>query len=88
MLPTLDRRAASSDPTREVKFQVIIKPLDEHFTHGEIERCDKAALMAALAKCADLVEEVLRKVPQRERPNPTLPVPASMKRYVNGSGAQ
>lgn len=86
MLPTLDRRAKSADPEREVKFQIIVKPLDDYFTHGELERCDKAALQAALAKCADDIEAVLRKVPLRDRPHPTLPVPESMKRRTNGSG--
>lgn len=84
MQPTLDRRAKSADPQRELKFQIIVKPLDEFFTHGEIERCDKRALQQALAKCADEIVRVLRKVPRRDRPHPTLPLPESMRRYVNG----
>jgi len=64
LLVSLDRRADGAG-NREVKFQLIIKPLDATHTHGEIERADKPALMAALAKAADEIVEVLRRVPPK-----------------------
>lgn len=80
---TLDRRCTGADPAEENKFQLIVKPLDQHHTHGELQRCDKAAVMAALAKCADEIEGILRRVPLRDKPHPTMPLPKSL---VNGSG--
>lgn len=64
MLVTLDRRAEGAG-NREVKFQLTITPLDHTHTHGEIERADKPALMAALARAADEIVEVLRRVPPK-----------------------
>ena len=64
MLVMLDRRADGAG-NKEVKFQLIIKPLDHTHTHGEIERADKPALMAALAKAADEIVEVLKRVPPK-----------------------
>lgn len=79
MFVTLDRRARGADPAEENKFQLVIKPLDEHHTHGEISRADRPALMAALAKCADEIEAILRRVPVRDHRLPPQPLPDSMK---------
>jgi len=62
---TLDRRAAGADPKRENKFQLTVKAIDATHTHGELERCDRAAVMAALAKAADEIEAILRRVPPK-----------------------
>lgn len=64
MLVTLDRRADGAGG-REVKFQLVIQPIDATHTHGEIERADKPALMAALAKAADEIVAILRQVPPK-----------------------
>lgn len=64
MLVTLDRRAEGAQG-KDVKFQLIVKPIDSHHTHGEIERADKAEMMAALAKCADEIVAILRRVPRK-----------------------
>lgn len=61
----LDRRAEAVGG-REVKFALQIKPLDQYHTHGELERCDKAAVMAALAKCATEIVEILKRVPPKQ----------------------
>jgi len=61
---TLDRRAEGAGG-KDVKFELIVKPLDATHTHGEIERCDKAAVMAVLAKAADEIVLILRRVPPK-----------------------
>lgn len=64
MLVALDRRADGAGG-KEVKFQLIVKPLDHTHTHGEIERADRGAIMAALARAADEIVEILRHVPPK-----------------------
>lgn len=78
MLIQLDRRADGAGG-REVKFALQIKPLDEHHTHGELNRADRAAIMQALARAADEIVEVLRRVPVRDPHLPPQPLPPSMQ---------
>jgi hypothetical protein len=73
----LERRAAGADGT-DVKFALQIQPIDHTHTHGELERCDKTAVMAILAKAADEIVEVLRRVPVRDHRLPPPPLPASL----------
>ena len=60
----LDRRAEGAGG-REVKFELAMRPLDQYHTHGEMERCDKDAVMAALSAAADTIEGILRRVPPK-----------------------
>lgn len=59
---SVDRRADGA--SKEVKFVVEARSLDGH-THGEIERGDKQAIMAALSRCADEIVAVLRRTPPK-----------------------
>ena len=59
MVIGIERRAPSAEPGREVKFEVLVKPIDEHHTHGELTRCDRAAVVKALVKAADEIQRVL-----------------------------
>lgn len=67
MLPTLDRRAEGAQG-KDVKFQIIVKPLDQYHTHGELERADKQAIQGALARAADEIVAILRRVPPKQKP--------------------
>jgi hypothetical protein len=61
---SLDRRDDGAGG-KEVKFELIVKPLDSTHTHGELERCDKTAVMLVLKKAADEIVEILRRVPPK-----------------------
>lgn len=73
----LDRRAEGAGGV-DVKFALVIVPLDHTHTHGELERCDNAAVMTVLAKAADEIVEILRLVPVRDHRLPPQPLPASL----------
>lgn len=60
MIISIDRRTDGAGG-REVKFTVMVKPLDQYHTHGELTRCDRAAVTAALVKAANEIEAVLRR---------------------------
>lgn len=66
MIISIDRRTDGAGG-QEVKFTVLVKPLDAYHTHGELTRCDKAAVTAALVKAADEIAAVLRRNGADER---------------------
>jgi len=75
----LDRRAVGAGGI-DVKFALQIQPLDHTHTHGELERCDHPAVMAVLAKAADEIVEILRRVPVRDHRLPPMPLPESLRK--------
>jgi hypothetical protein len=65
MVISIDRRAEGSGG-REVKFEILVKPLDQYHTHGELTRCDRQAIRDALVGAADRIERVLRALPAKQ----------------------
>jgi len=80
----LDRRAEGAGGV-DVKFALQIQPLDHTHTHGELERCDKKAVMAVLAKAADEIVNILRRVEVRDHRLPPMPLPASLLKTTKPS---
>lgn len=60
----LDRRAEGARG-EDVRFTLVVQPLDKYHTHGELTRADQTAIMGALARAADEIVEILRRVPPK-----------------------